>query len=63
MLYDALGAFWSLVPKCIDNSLIEPYASYGWGGGPEDVDTFGVLETINPKFDPHKNKTWKLFEA
>ena len=63
MLYDALEVFWPPVPKCIDNGLIEPYTSYGGGGGPENVYTFGVLRTIDPKFGPNKDKTWQPFEV
>ena len=33
------------------------------GGGPENGTTFGVLGTINPKFDPTKDTFGNSFEA
>ena len=63
MSYDVLRVYWLLVPRCIANCLVEPYASCGRGIGPENVDTFGVLGTINPKSGPTKGETWDSFGA
>ena len=49
MLYDALGVHWPLVPKLMQTCRVEPSTSYVRGGGPENVDTFGVLGQLTLK--------------